>query len=388
MIKGYFQHTGDEIMKMRGRDDNKKFPNIIFFASDGVEAAHLKTYGYHRDTVPNLNSLSDRFLLFENAFPNSGKTIISTTSLLTGKDPLATKVFSPSHLLEGKDAYEHLPGILKLQGYKTLQETVSYYADSSEINMRNAFDEANGVKISNTFTLKYFPGFLQSFGYEEKFLKKALGRAGERYLHLLGIRDIKDIYAQLVNEKGAKLKDFWKKGDDERINRAIRFMKQSSSPFFLHIHLMSDTHCRTFKDVCELAPAIKEYSKSRDATLDDQYDDAIKMSDRNFGRLINWLKANKKLDNTVIVYTSDHGRLWNSRSRVPLIFIFPDMKGPKTRLENVSLLDVAPTILDYIGLEIPSFMDGRSLLAEKLAEKPIFTVPDFNAVDRMTIPRI
>jgi arylsulfatase A-like enzyme len=75
---------------------------------------------------------------------------------------------------------------------------------------------------------------------------------------------------------------------------------------------------------------------------------------------------------TLVVFSSDHGLDWNTTERVPLIIrLPPGAKGGRFR-KSVELIDVAPTILDYIGAPIPAWMEGRSLLdMEAYEEHPI-----------------
>jgi hypothetical protein len=73
------------------------------------------------------------------------------------------------------------------------------------------------------------------------------------------------------------------------------------------------------------------------------------------------------------VYSSDHATRWAFNSTVPLVFIFPHGKN-KGRIDApAQLMDVAPTLLDYMGIDIPPWMEGRSLLADDLSfYRPIF----------------
>jgi arylsulfatase A-like enzyme len=97
--------------------------------------------------------------------------------------------------------------------------------------------------------------------------------------------------------------------------------------------------------------------------------------DENIGRLYNWLTETGKLDDTVIVHSSDHGfflgewRMYDKRfmhepsTRVPTMIRYPKV-FPAGRVvdEMVLNLDIAPTILELAGVDIPSRMQGRSLV--------------------------
>jgi len=97
--------------------------------------------------------------------------------------------------------------------------------------------------------------------------------------------------------------------------------------------------------------------------------------DRNVGRLINYLKENNLLDNTLIVYTSDQGFylgehgwfdkrfMYEESMRTPLIIRYPPMIRKGIRLNNLVMnLDLAPTFLDLAEVPVPPDMQGKSLL--------------------------
>ena len=95
---------------------NKKLPNILLLASDGLNADHMSVYGYLRDTTPFIKTFSKKALVFDNFLPSTGNSGGSIASILTGKLPTQIKVIYPPDILRGKDAYEHLPAILRKQG--------------------------------------------------------------------------------------------------------------------------------------------------------------------------------------------------------------------------------------------------------------------------------
>nr|HPN84434.1 sulfatase-like hydrolase/transferase [Victivallales bacterium] len=96
--------------------------------------------------------------------------------------------------------------------------------------------------------------------------------------------------------------------------------------------------------------------------------------DNLIGKIISQVESSGLLDNTVIIYTSDHGdmlgrhRLWHKMCfyedsvRVPLIFSFEGCKRGKTVDSNVSLLDLFPTFLEIAESEEKPELDGQSIL--------------------------
>lgn len=101
----------------------------------------------------------------------------------------------------------------------------------------------------------------------------------------------------------------------------------------------------------------------------------ISMIDAQIGKVMDSLEERGVLDNTIIIFTSDHGdalndhglsQKWNmyeSSVRVPLVIWGPEAIIPKgKRCEDlVSLFDLGPTILEFAGLEPPEWMEAQSL---------------------------
>jgi arylsulfatase A-like enzyme len=97
----------------------------------------------------------------------------------------------------------------------------------------------------------------------------------------------------------------------------------------------------------------------------------VEKLDRRIGKLLSDLKERDLFDNTLIFITGDHGmpfarakcNLYDPGTRVPLLVSWPDGNiGTGARGGLVSLTDLAPTILEAVGLDIPEVMTGRSLL--------------------------
>jgi arylsulfatase A-like enzyme len=96
--------------------------------------------------------------------------------------------------------------------------------------------------------------------------------------------------------------------------------------------------------------------------------------DDNIGKIVQVLKETKHYENTMIVFTSDHGEMlgenkqwgksgwWDASYRIPLIIHIP---GEKKQIINdfTESVDIAPTILDWLNISIPTDWNGQSLLA-------------------------
>lgn len=337
-------------------------PNIIMFASDGVNASHMSAYGYGRKTTPNLDARLGNALVAENAFTNVAMTTGSLTSMMTGKYGATTKVFYPPQTLQGMDAYEHLPRILRKLGYKSFQETMGYYADAKDLNWLDSFSQANGRDLHWSRTDR-LPIKMQSSG---QFVGRSLERLQERAGQLLFLKRMTDHYAGVEpaeSDAGMVVTD------DARMEAVLSFIEQARQPLFIHIHLMG-THCCKYRKSKYFPVATDASESERTAAL---FDDAIRDSDEHFGRMMQLLERKGMLDNTLVIYSSDHAKNWDFRTQIPLIFFFPHGDHKGKIMADTQLIDVAPTVLDYLKVKIPSWMEGRSIIKPGLPEhRPVF----------------
>lgn len=341
----------------------KNRPNILLICSDGLNAENMSVYGYHRDTTPFVRELAENALLCENCFTNADASGASIASMFTGKLPTQTRLFYPPEILKGKDAYRHLPGILKKLGYRNIDVSVRHHADPYDLNMRNSFDRANFRDIKENYASAHVTALLGQDSYY--FAHKMRDRITIRLLHVFGALEMEDPLGEVGISRKKNIRDA------RRISDFLSFIKGSSNPFFAHLHLLG-THGPTFR------LSMRRYSAGQGQSKPwkvDFYDDAILSFDHQVREIIRGLRRFRKLDNTVIVICTDHGQRWKVNVRVPLIFIFPNGEHSGRIQANVQNLDIAPTILDYLGIQRPDWMGGQSLLSSNVErQRNIFTV--------------
>ena len=330
---------------------NRALPNILLIVGDGVEAEHMSLYGYDRDTTPYLRKLAERSLLCENNFPNAGPSAASVASILTGKLPTETRLIYPPDILRGKDAYQHLPAILKTLGYRSANIGLRYYADAFDLNMRHSFDWANDRELQGFLLPEWFTDAVgQGAAY---FLTQIRDRIESRLLHVFDVERMSDAFDQLVHAP------YQSRGDTERIVQLWRWLDKGEGPFFVYLHMLG-THGSKFR------PDRRVFSegKTQDQPwMTDFYDDAILQFDFNVNKILQGLADRDLSKDTIVVITSDHGVKHANRKRVPLMFLFPTDDRGRRVSSNTQNLDIAPTLLDYLGMDRPEWMMGQSLVA-------------------------
>jgi len=99
------------------------------------------------------------------------------------------------------------------------------------------------------------------------------------------------------------------------------------------------------------------------------------------GHIVAGLRLNELYDQTILIVATDHGQGWVSNKRLPLLIHFPQDAYARRIQQSVQYLDIAPTLLDYLGIERPAWMAGRSMLQGELPQQPIFATYFENSGD-------
>lgn len=201
---------------------------------------------------------------------------------------------------------------------------------------------------------------------------------------------------------------YYGRGNDERLVRKVREWLRGvdpNRPFFLWTHLFgphSPYHMAKLLDVkpgvdpdyegpvktgkVALDRILREGIPLVEADLEQLnalYDAAVLATDRQVGRLIDGLRTAPEAERTLFIYTSDHGEelyqhhdyfyhacsVYQTVLHVPLSIVAPGLLEPGTTIDRlVELVDLLPTVLDLIGLEVPPEQHGVSLV--RLLERP------------------
>jgi len=330
-------------------------PNILIIGSDGLNATNLSLYGYERETTRVLRDLANTSLVANNAFTNSSTSTGSITSMLTGKPDAQTRVLYPPNILQGVDAYQHLPGMLRDEGYYTVEIAVPHYIDAYQVNMLDGFHTVNERSMVESELV--LSARKLGFGINAYFASGLVDRITNRLLHISSMKEMENPYTSVTQPIGMK-------NDPERVQILINLIRESERPLFIHAHLMG-THGSKFY------PTQSVFSKGKIQNgewMTDFYDDSILTFDHYLGEVIKALEQTGKINNTILVIYSDHPMQYNARHRVPLVIHFPNDEFAGRIETNVQNLDIAPTILDYLGVSQPPWMVGKSLLGDDLPE--------------------
>jgi N-sulfoglucosamine sulfohydrolase len=171
--------------------------------------------------------------------------------------------------------------------------------------------------------------------------------------------------------------------------RGIRSAKSAGKPFYLLINI-ADPHVpfvgldRVGREVEDVFPPSRLYAAPEISVpgflTDDpivrqelaHYYSSVRRADDAVGQILQALKESGEAENTLVMFLSDHGmpfpfaktQLYHHSTRTPLIFRWPGIiKADSVNSEHmVSAVDILPTLVEVMGLEIPPGVDGRTFL--------------------------
>jgi hypothetical protein len=301
---------GEDLSSLRGRAAGR---NVVVVHLESTGARYLKPYGAAEDCMPHLTALARRSLLFENAYTTYPETIRSFYATQCAAFPaLDTRAEDYEPAREPA-----LAAVLGAHGYRT------------------------GLFHPGRFRYLGMEEALRNRGYESR---EDAGDIGGERESSFGIDEASAVRRMLA----------WL---DER----------PGQPFLLTYLPIAGHHPYD-------APAGGPFAGDADI---DHYRNALHYADASLADLLTGLRRRALLENTLLVVCGDHGEafgqhegnyghtlfLYEENVRVPLLVAAPGLIDEPTRVQRVaSLVDLAPTVLDLLGLPVPSGYQGRSLL--------------------------
>jgi arylsulfatase A-like enzyme/cytochrome c-type biogenesis protein CcmH/NrfG len=292
----------------------KPAPNVVLITIDTLRADHVGCYGYKQIKTPNIDGLAAEGTRFDRAFAVVPVTLPSHTTMMTGTYPMLSGMhdFSGNRL---SPLQPTLASVLKQAGYQTGAVIAAAVLDS-RFGLNQGFDF-----------------------YYDHFDFNRLDEANLDQMERPG-----NVVADVALD--------W-------------LAKNSQKKFFLWMHLY-DPHFPYRPP----EPYSREYAAQ-------PYDGEIAFADEQVGRLLRFLKEKGIYRNTIIVLCGDHGEslgehgekthgffIYNATMHVPLIIRLPENTAARVVDDPVSLVDLMPTVLGAVGLEVPSQVQGRSLLPQ------------------------
>ncbi len=396
--------------------------NVLFIMADQLRWDHLGCAGHPYLKTPNIDALAARGVRFANAFVNSGVCGPSRMSYYTGRYPithgatwnrvpLSVGEVTLGEMLRGGGP--HLPTHLALAGKTHVMPDHEGLArlqleGTSELGTllaRGGFEEIDRYDGHHAPGAESgYPAFLRAHGYDSAdpwsdYVISAVDAGGQvvsgwhmRHVHLPArVREEHSETAYMTDQ-------------------AIGYMQRmGSQPWVLHLsyvkphwpymapapyHAMytADQCLPVVRSAAELQgahPVLAAYreqeeciSMQRDECIRvvrPAYQGLISQLDHHLGRLFEHMAGSGRLDDTLIVFTADHGDFlgdhwlgekelfYDTVQKVPFIVVDPRSQADTTRgtvePRFVESVDLVPTVLDTLGITAPTHrLEGRSLL--------------------------
>jgi arylsulfatase A-like enzyme len=311
-------------------------PNIVVIVIDAFRPDHLSMFGYDKETDRNLKRIAKESFVFRNQFSVSNTTTPALTSIFSG---LLPSTHGNIHQLPYTRPEEFekvgrikfwLPSFLKERGYETMAfDWIGYWFTKGFDYYKESEEELEGL-----------------FPPTEMTVDLAISRIKNAKRPFLAFLHLWDTHFPFPNTpyKGSGA------NEEEKILGSIKNEKQRA-------------YIKNRMDAAKLYSVKDVIGK---------YDETIRIIDHEVGRLYDFLKQEKLLENTIIVILGDHGDIINEHGiyfshcslfdgsvRAPMMMRIPGMNGREIS-EMVQNIDIVPTILDIMGEKVA--LDGKSLI--------------------------
>jgi arylsulfatase A-like enzyme len=330
-------------------------PNVILLVIDALRSDHLGCYGYPRSTSPSIDAFAQESVIFTQCYSQSAHTKPSIASLFTSVYPSQHNIISGNQ----RDAEGNVFSPLLVPSLKTMAE----YMKESGYNTLGLLEQGQ---------LRSYMGFAQGFNYynsymilatflNEEFLDWLPFNKHRKFFAYLHYQDVHapytplPAYAEMFSLKKDNLVPIrgsaWQKAKDDWREFLIDFKDKKVEV--------------TQADLDQLV---------------NSYDAEIRALDDELGVFFQKLKDQGLYDNSIIIITADHGEaflehgkfdhgngLYDEVLRIPLIIRFPKMEYKGVVEPPVQMVDLLPTILDYLKIPQSDDISGHSLMTH-LAE--------------------
>jgi arylsulfatase A-like enzyme len=306
-------------------------PSVLVITVDALRADRLGNYGYEKPTSPNIDRLLADGLQFERAWTPEPLTGPAMCSMITGLQP--QEHAATRNGLRMKPGLDSLPKILAQHGWRTAA-FVGTWTLKDNLTLLGEHFETYGERLRRR---RWF-GILNSEATGEDITADAL--------------------------------DWLSKYSEE----------DPARPFFLWVHYIEPHAPYRFHEKYAERLGINDDKLSRR----DRYDTEIAAVDDAVGGLLSGIRELGRDDNLVVVFTADHGEslgehdywghgryLYEPSLRIPLGISWKGRIPARSTSTQATLLDLAPTLLELIGVDVPDKLPGWSWAATARGEGPL-----------------
>lgn len=357
--------------------------NIIIIVLDAVRPDHIGCYNYQRNTTPNIDTVAEDGIRYQNAFSNSNWTGTSHAALFTGQLPSHSGVYGGRQTLPENRLT--LGELVNQAGYDTFAMSAGTHIRGERGYNRgmDQFEEAYRIRPSKHYLssmMRDWHAVKQTFItgvfghdnytlYKKNKLKQFIRRSDQPFFAFVNFKTAHHPY-----NPPRPYKSFY---DDDLSRPPMEFFEQAISMLGREPQSHNSADIDRIREISQNYPIITDEISPTEEEIkivQKWYDGAIRYLDKQVGEIIQLLERDNIKNNTTLIITSDHGdlfgehglekhqySLYDSLIRIPLI-IDTANTGPQIHSEPVSLIDLYPTIRELIGESASSSTVASSLL--------------------------
>lgn len=329
--------------------------NVLVIMNDGLRPDHMGCYGYARKTTPTCDRLATEGVRFKDCIAVSSHTFPPVVSICTGQD-------TATH------------------GLMTAKDYERWIAEGMGRTPLHLLAE-QGMCVDGELVMRWAPlGFEQDRNDFEEYLEAHRGRSwfyyAEPYPTHLPYDPPREYYKAFVDS------DFQPgEATRERLEIVRTHMILHPPDVQAAMEVGQEDAIGLGDEAHKRSSAIVEFEPCDAPGVRALYDGEVRVFDDLVGRWIARLEAMNLLDETLVIIVSDHGEellerghvghtscnlkgtLFDECIRVPLIMRLPGRLPAGRVVENqVSQIDIMPTVFDLLGLDLSLPVDGSSLL--------------------------
>lgn len=384
---------------------NSESPNVLIIVFDALSATNVSLMGYHRQTMPNLAKFAEKSTIYHRHYAGGSFTSPGTASLLTGTYPWTNRTYHLYATVKKEYEDRNLFTLLSGKSYTRMTFTHNYLASMLLHQFENDIELLKDTKELCLFNNYLLANSIFRNDFDAAFLGErtiARGEAGN---------DIQLPSSLFLSAAHRSWRD-WNVGDvvfqyrdlfprglpsanarpfvyllEDAIDWVRDTITMNENPFLGYFHFLPPHEpyntrkefVRSFRD--GWAPISKPehvFTEGRPEKYLQQkrrwYDEYILYVDSEFGRLIDSLEQQGFLENTNIIFTSDHGEmfergisehvtptLFDPLSHIPLVIHYAGQENREDIHTPTSAVDLLPTVSTMVGQEPPEWSDGQVL---------------------------
>jgi len=360
---------------------SRRQPNILVIMVDQLAPAYLPMHGFDLVKAPNITRLAAQGVVFDSAYCNSPLCSPSRGVFMTGQLPSKTGIYD--NAAEFRADIPTWAHYLRLAGYKTVLSGKMHFCGPDQLH---GFEERLTTDI---YPADY--GWTPDWDHPHERPSWYHNMSSVTDAGLCVRTNQLDFDDEVVFAAERQIYDHVR-GKDERPFCLVASLTHPHDPYAIPSDYWDlyegdeiplpriaiplddlDPHSKRLRHVCDMDNATITADHIRAARR--AYFGAISYVDHNVGRLLRTLEVTGLTEDTIVVFTGDHGEMLGERgfwykmswfegsSRVPLIIAAPGRFEPRRVGGSVSLVDVLPTMVDFAGGEPGQVTtDGRSLV--------------------------